>query len=479
MGGKEKTVGQDSDKIKADEATIEQISSSVAWCRSTSENSKKLETTANGLLQAVQTLYTELNAASNQANPDNIFEDWVASQVGAIVSALKQLVKPEATDSFALIRPAVADKAVRTVWTPGEFSVETFAGLLGDMTAELVITSNAASLILKQPNLEFPLVPTIASHQAALETTCNDWTYIYSVEVVQILSSTAFVFASMHQNFLVMKNLSHVMPEQLTIGLQLANRRLKKLRDEVEKTSDSLTSHFLRLEIQKDRAVFGRDQINVQDYYEGDHGVLTKLQEEISTTQNEIDTYQAKVAKGATSTVVKALGMELVIVFGIGLGSIAIPAVAEGAGVLSVVACKGLTPAVKAGSTAVKKWGTNELLEAIGGNDAEEKGQSQIDEFRNLIIAQGQLNSALTSFAVVSQQIENLCSAGLNLVHAVDMIPLEIDILCRNIDLLQVEVDAGQDVSEDKLDSISKSCDQLSQVCDNLTQSYLASGIEM
>jgi len=357
--------------------------------------------------------------------------------------------------------------------------VETFAGLLGDMTAELVITSNAASLILKQPNLEFPLVPTIASHQAALETTCNDWTYIYSVEVVQILSSTAFVFASMHQNFLVMKNLSHVMPEQLTIGLQLANRRLKKLRDEVEKTSDSLTSHFLRLEIQKDRAVFGRDQINVQDYYEGDHGVLTKLQEEISTTQNEIDTYQAKVAKGATSTVVKALGMELVIVFGIGLGSIAIPAVAEGAGVLSVVACKGLTPAVKAGSTAVKKWGTNELLEAIGGNDAEEKGQSQIDEFRNLIIAQGQLNSALTSFAVVSQQIENLCSAGLNLVHAVDMIPLEIDILCRNIDLLQVEVDAGQDVSEDKLDSISKSCDQLSQVCDNLTQSYLASGIEM
>jgi hypothetical protein len=156
------------------------------------------QTSVSGLLLAVQALHTELNAVSHEANLDNLFQEWVSSQVGAIVSALNQLVKPQATASFAVIRPAMTAKAARIASTPDRFSVETSAGLLGDMTSGLITTSNAARLILQQPKLQFLSVPTVATDQAVLGTTCEDWVYDYSQDIQQILSSTASVSDLLH-----------------------------------------------------------------------------------------------------------------------------------------------------------------------------------------------------------------------------------------------------------------------------------------
>lgn len=478
VSGKEAQINAEEGQINADRQTIQQITSSLAWCKSTSAYAYKLQTQVSGLLLAVQALHTELNAASDEANPDNLFQIWVSSQVGSIVSALNQLVTPQATSSFAVIRPAMAAKAARIASTLDSFSVETSAGLLGNMTSGLITTTNAARLILQQPKLQFLLVPTVVTDQAVLGTTCEDWVYDYSEDVVRTLSSTASVSDLLQKLFSSMINMTDVESDQLTAGLEIAERRLEKLRDQVDRASRSLEVDFLRLELAKNTAALGVDRIQVQNKYSGDGGVLAKIQEEITTTQREIDAYQAKLATGATSTVVKALAAELAIGVAAGIGALTLPAAAEGASELTVLAYKGAKAAVTTSSKSTEKWATAELLAIIGGEETEEEGQDQIDKLRNLVIKEAQLQSAFTSFAVVSQQVDTLQSAAQNLADAVDCIPPEIDILLRDISLLLVKVKAGQCIKDD-LAALLTACGQLSTVCDNLTNSYLASGINM
>ncbi len=488
---KQKDIESDTAAVEADEKQLSDLKNATSWCDSTSSTATKLSDEVSNLLIAIQALTTELNTAAAKTNPDNLFQSWLSAQLGDIISALQTLAEPStaalvmapralpsSTSSFGAVEPSMADRADTVL--SSSYTSGGLADAVGSITAQLMVLDAATTVVTQQQKLDLPLAPTVESDQGVLNTTCYNWKNEYRstvLELIKSISSSANLLSRLTSTMLTLSS-----GDDLSLGLEKCYSTLQGLEEKAEDASDSISTDFIRLELEKDAARFSVTTVQVEREYKGTDGKLDEISSQISTLQTEIDAYNSELAKGATSAVVKALAAEIVFAVALGAGSVALPAAAAGSSELTVLLYTGSSATVKATSKVVQSEAKSQFEDAVGGESGEEDQEKRITDLRELVIEQGELESALVSYSVVTQQLSTIEASSDSLADALKTTIAQIESYLREIELLQVtvSVDSFDKSSVDmSLQELNTEFTNLESVCDNLVNSWKGSGLNV
>lgn len=312
---------------------------------------------------------------------NEMITSWVHEELGAIISSLRVLVRPNAsggnrTAFFVSAKPRMQKRAAAIISTESYKNGE-LADSMGKTTAQLILMDAGTGIVLQQQALDFPLAPTVVTDQAVLATTCRHWDNDYRPVIMSVLVSIGSTALGV-QN--LMSNMLSMNANEIEKCLNMRRYRLLALRDKVRDAITTLTDNFIRLDLDKDGARFDVTQVKVENEYNGTNGRLAEISQEISILQDQIDAFNASISEGVTGALVKIVGPEIVFSVGVMAGSVPLPAVAAGASELEVMLYKGSSAALSAGSKAVQAKAKEEYLPAIGGKSGEEAQEEKIVE---------------------------------------------------------------------------------------------------